>query len=489
MKKYTSTETLDKDFLKVDGSNIDDKKSEFGKNVGIDKINLSNPKSSTELVQAKAVIDYLKGTGENSVKISDNAKTVATGKGSIAISIGKGSIVTGASSIALGENNKVLEAQSDNEIKGRDTIAIGSRIKSAVSNAIILENDSEGEENTVSVGGYAPGKQRRIINVSDPTKANDAANKNYVDGMLKKAKEEANKTAMKYDDSKNVITLGGKNSQHAPVVIDNLRSGLGIDDIKNGGIASAKQGKTLDLVKKLVAGELDKNSLHKAVNVADLKALATAGLNFAGNNSDSLVHKNLGETLEIVGQGLKKEKAADFKGTDGNIAVKADSTKTKLEVSLSEDLKGLKSAEFKNDKGTVNIQGDEIALKDKDGKAIIATLNDKGLTVGNSTNNTDKTHTVYGKNGVTVHGKDGKSAVSLTTKNENGKETATLAFSKGADGKYIGAITGLADLDDKSDGSSVANKNYVDDKVQSINGNRPFVYYLDGKKSGERARR
>ncbi|MFY1026752.1 hypothetical protein ACE4RU_03210, partial [Actinobacillus seminis] len=258
MKKYTSTATLDKDFLKVDGSNIDDKKSEFGKNVGIDKINLSNPKSSTELVQAKAVIDYLKGTGENSVKISDNAKTVATGKGSIAIgdnagakndgaisigqgsdasgkdsvSIGKGSIVTGASSIALGENNKVLEAQSyvigsDNEIKGRDTIAIGSRIKSAVSNAIILGNDSEGEENTVSVGGHAPGKQRRIINVADPTKANDAANKNYVDGMLKKAKEEANKTAMKYDDSKNAITLGGKDSQHAPVVIDNLRSGLG----------------------------------------------------------------------------------------------------------------------------------------------------------------------------------------------------------------------------------------------------------------------
>lgn len=46
----------------------------------------------------------------------------------------------------------------------------------------------------------------------------------------------------------------------------------------------------------------------------------------------------------------------------------------------------------------------------------------------------------------------------------------------------MGAITGLADLDDKADGSSVANKNYVDDKVQSINGNRPFVYYLDGKK-------
>lgn len=65
----------------------------------------------------------------------------------------------------------------------------------------------------------------------------------------------------------------------------------------------------------------------------------------------------------------------------------------------------------------------------KDGKPT-ATLNDKGLTVGNSTNDTDKTHTVYGKNGVTVHGKDGKSAVSLTTKNENGKDSDPSFWNK-----------------------------------------------------------
>ncbi|WP_336595882.1 YadA-like family protein [Actinobacillus seminis] len=306
---------------------------------------------------------------------------------------------------------------------------------------------------------------------------------------------EAEKVAVKYDDdTKTSITLGGKGTngtKSSPVVIDNLKSGLGIDDIKDSGIASAAQGKQRDLVKELVAGELDKDSSHKAVNVADLKAVAQAGLNFAGNNSDSLVHKNLGETLEIVGQGLTKEKVADFKDTDGNIAVKADSTKTKLEVSLSEDLKGLKSAEFKDDKGnTVNINGNAITLKGKDGNPTIATLNDKGLTVGdNSDTSSYKTHTHYGKDGLTVHGKDGTSAVSLTTKNDNGKETATLAFGKGADGKYIGAITGLADLDDKADDSSVANKNYVDtevkkldQKLSSANSNRPFDYYLDNKK-------
>lgn len=186
-----------------------------------------------------------------------------------------------------------------------------------------------------------------------------------------------------------------------------------------------------------------------------------------------------------MGQGLDQEKTDTFTGTNGNIAVKADSTKTKLEVSLNEELKGLKSAEFKNDKGIANITGNEIALKDKDGKAKIATLNEKGLTVGDEqgTNGSDKNHTVYGKNGLTVYGKDGQSAVSLTTKNENGKEAATLAFAKEADNKTgTGVITGLADLTDSSDASSAANKKYVDDKVQSINGNRPFDYYVDGKK-------
>lgn len=50
--------------------------------------------------------------------------------------------------------------------------------------------------------------------------------------------------------------------------------------------------------------------------------------------------------------------------------------------------------------------------------------NEKGLTVGDEqgANGSDKTHTVYGKNGVTVYGKDGQSAVGLTTKNENGKK-------------------------------------------------------------------
>ncbi|WP_256692757.1 YadA-like family protein [Histophilus somni] len=825
LKNYTkTTDLVDKlgtAYLKVDGSNIDDKQADFGKNVGIGKINLENgKKSTTELVQAQALIDYLKGTGDKSVKVSDSPTTEALGDGSVsvghgaisrnegsiamgyganalntgAVSIGQDSNVLGMSSIgigrentvrgnfsfAVGDNNVIEKEQnyvmgSDNKITGKQNISIGSRNEvegneniilgsnitadDEIHNAIVLGTGSLAKSNALSVGSMR--HKRKIVFVADPTDNYDAANKKYVDerglkfkgndagqteqlvnldklltidsseakkddrGMKEKdiktkvEKEgdnakliltlnkadnvsehderavtskavaakltnyatkfevegnkgskftvndslkikgkvgsgsakthqnittttkkgastleialnsdlkgiksiggreigagkgkkiassiefnkqgangtkpktnvviesnggtfvfdrtgltlntkqikglasglglkdsdtnndsiinnvlagtpdkdntkgnkiannavnvqdlsavakaivgkvtaqhsEAEKVAVKYDDeNKTSITLGGKpeaGKTVAPVAIDNLKSGLGIDDIKDSGIASATQGKQRELVKKLVSGELDKDSSHKAVNVADLKAVAQAGLDFAGNNSDSIVHKNLGEKLEIVGKGLDKAKVTTFKGTDGNIAVKADSAKSQLEISLNEELKGLKSAEFKDDKGnTVNINGNAITLKGKDGNPTIATLNDKGLTVGDKdATNGDKTHTVYGKDGLTVKGKDGSTeAISLkVTKDKDGKgkekEKATLSFGKGADGKYIGAITGLADLADGADGSSVANKNYVDtevkkldQKLSSANSNRPFDYYLGDEK-------
>lgn len=82
--------------------------------------------------------------------------------------------------------------------------------------------------------------------------------------------------------------MGGKNgSASVPVVINNLKSALGIDGM-NGKPDSQKNGLNLELVKKLVLNQLDKtqdkqeDNLHKAVNLADLKAIAQAGLSFFG---------------------------------------------------------------------------------------------------------------------------------------------------------------------------------------------------------------
>ncbi|MFD0965601.1 YadA-like family protein [Seminibacterium arietis] len=492
------------------------------------------------------------------------------------------------------------------------TVKYGNEQVTTTADGISIRNGENEDKEVLSIKNkngkgeinFAKGADGKITGLADLTDTSDdssATNKKYVDNALKTLKDNADKTAVKYDDdTKSSITLGGKDSGKAPVAITNLKSGLGIDDIQ-GQPDSAKQGKMVELVKDLVAGKFDTNT-HKAVNVGDLKAIALSGLNFVGNDGKD-VHKNLGEKLEIVGRGVKD--INNFKGTDNNIAV--TNKDSKLEISLNESLKDMDSFETKakqvrndpelyakskldgaglhlkpyaddtgllpltdkeadygllslklrdgdktntqtadditlkngdsenvstaiantleakdgndptvtlinkqtaagntmsDDKGNIAVysrtgatlsnkkgddatyKADRVTLLDIDGNT--ATLNSKGLTVGDSDSKSgDKTNTTYAKNGLTVHGKDGKEAVSLTTTHKDGKDTATLAFAKDGD-KATGVITGLKDLDDKADGSSAANKNYVDSKLEKAlsdaAGNRPFDYYLDDVK-------
>ncbi|WP_249960688.1 YadA-like family protein [Histophilus somni] len=244
LKDFTTTETLEDDFLRVTGENINGHQKEFGKNVGLEEVKLEKDETegTSELVQAKALVDYLKGTGEKSVKLSDSSKTQAIGEGSIsighnavsrnegaialgynseasnsgAISIGQGSTVLGASSVAVGKENDVkgnfsfvlgegntLDKEqtyvigSDNTISGAKNIAIGLGntvggnenivlgshvdLKDDVEGAIVLGDKSIGVSNAVSVGNALT--KRRIVFVDTPQGEYDAVNKKYVDDL------------------------------------------------------------------------------------------------------------------------------------------------------------------------------------------------------------------------------------------------------------------------------------------------------------------
>lgn len=75
---------------------------------------------------------------------------------------------------------------------------------------------------------------------------------------------EADKVAVKYDSDEKILSLGGKVQMvvlpHPPVAINNLKSGLGLDNDTQGQLMG--QDKTLELVKKLVAGD-DMNDPQK----------------------------------------------------------------------------------------------------------------------------------------------------------------------------------------------------------------------------------
>ncbi|WP_210726410.1 YadA-like family protein [Histophilus somni] len=525
LKQYTKTSDIGNTYLKIDGTNIggDSGKKTFGQNVGLAAINLTTDKESTQLVQAKALIAYLKGAGEKSVKISDNLETKAEGEGSISIgdkavsknegsialgyganalntasiSIGQNSIVTGLkavslgsnntvggdSSIVLGETNTVAGVQSfvmgtNNNISGRENIVFGSRnTVSANSNivfgsditiddtnitdAIVLGNGSTAEKTALSIGNEKI--KRRIANVAEPTKEYDAANKKYVDARGLKFK--------------------GNDGQEQRVNLDKL---LTIDSSES----KTKDGNTQEKdIKTSVTKEGDEAKLTLTLNKADKvsehdeRAVTSKAVHAAiGEVKNSLANAEI--SYKANGKGDKTVKLTDgFDFTDGSNTTAEVGEKGVVKFNLNKELKDMTSFE----------------TEAKDGNK--AKLDQSGLTVGNkdATNgdatNGDKTHTVYGKDGLTVHSKDGKSAVSLKVADgKDGKaQSATLEFSKGDDDKGTGSIKGLKDLDKNSTGDMAANKNYVDEKfgevdkkldekIASANSNRPFDYYAGEEK-------
>ena len=77
-----------------------------------------------------------------------------------------------------------------------------------------------------------------------------------------------------------------------------------------------------------------------AVNVAQLKDVASAGLNFKGDG-DTVVHRDLGETVNIVGGNTEADSL-----TEGNIGVVADDTTGMLNVKLAKNLTGLSNVKL-----------------------------------------------------------------------------------------------------------------------------------------------
>lgn len=99
LKEVVGTTNLDRDFLMITGKNIgnDGNKKLLGINVGVNKIE----DNSTQLVQADAVRNYLKGTGNDSVRVSEDA--IADGDGSI--SIGKDAEAKNEDAISIGKKS------------------------------------------------------------------------------------------------------------------------------------------------------------------------------------------------------------------------------------------------------------------------------------------------------------------------------------------------------------------------------------------------
>ena len=159
-----------------------------------------------------------------------------------------------------------------------------------------------------------------------------------------------------------------------------------------GSSIADKAGNTF--LDKIDAAAADNNTKNGAVNVTDLKntadAIGNKGLNF-GAQSGNDIHKNLGEKLEIVGEGTK----ADDNYSASNI--KTMTKDGKVVIGLDKDLNGLNSISIPGKNGVDGKDG--VSISGKDGANGI----DGKVSIGKD-----------GKDAVSIAGKDGVGHIGLT---------------------------------------------------------------------------
>ena len=171
------------------------------------------------------------------------------------------------------------------------------------------------------------------------------------------------------------------NSSTEPTKLNNVGSSI-----------ADKAGDTyLDKINNAAA---DNNAKNAAVNVTDLKnaadAIGNKGLNFGTQSGDD-IHKNLGEKLEIVGEGTK---------ADDNYSGKNIKTMTKdgkVVIGLDKDLNGLNSIGVPGKDGVAGKDG--VSISGKDGANGV----DGKVSIGKD-----------GKDAVSIAGKDGVGHIGLT---------------------------------------------------------------------------
>ena len=285
------------------------------------------------------------------------------------------------------------------------------------------------------------------------------------------------------------IGVNGKDG--SSVVINGKDGSIGLNgkDGKDGLTMKGEKGQPGLNGKDGITRIVYEDNNHDKHEVATLDD----GLNFTGNNTDTVNKQKLNSLVKVQGEGVDKNTSATFKSAAGNINVKADGTDT-LEVQLNKDLKNINTIknggnatftiggnEFKFDGGNVNMGGNNITnLK-------------SGIVNNNSTDDTNGANI----GDVKTISKANDLHIAPTTSNRQGETTTsyaydtasksvTLKYNDGNGANQAGTIakidlSGLADqIKDGYSFSTDAKGNVVGNHAVTAVGNGKTVSYAAG---------
>ena len=352
--------------------------------------------------------------------------------------------------------------------------------------------------NVKSTGNTTADSETAAKTISDGKTVEMAAGKNLT------VKQTSNNDGAKVEfDLANDIKIGkdGKDGVDGKIGVNGKDGSSVVINGKDGSIGlNGKDGKDGLTMKgeKGQPGLNGKDGITRIVyedNNHDKHEVATLddGLNFTGNNTDTVNKQKLNSLVKVQGEGVDKNTSATFKSAAGNINVKANGTDT-LEVQLNKDLKNINT--IKNGgNATFTIGGDNFAFNGGNvslGGNNITNLK-SGIVNNNDTDNTNAANIGDVKN----ISKANDLHIAPTTSNRTGETTTsyaydtasksvTLKYNDGNGANQAGTIakidlSGLADqIKDGYSFSTDAKGNVVGNHAVTAVGNGKTVSYAAG---------
>ena len=352
--------------------------------------------------------------GADSSKLTDNNIGVNADGGKLKVQLAKDIDLTKDGSVKIGDttvNNDGLTITGGPSVKkdginAGDKKITGVKAGEADTDAVNVKQLKDKVTTVESSDGTIS-----VTDKNDPTSATyDAAKGHQYDikinnqGVVNNAqipvvytKQDGTKVYKQPDGTFNTAKDGSGDVVNAGDIIASMNNpnASTTDPMKLNNVGSSiadKAGNTF--LDKIDAAAGDNNTKNGAVNVTDLKntadAIGNKGLNF-GAQSGNDIHKNLGEKLEIVGEGTK----ADDNYSASNI--KTMTKDGKVVIGLDKDLNGLNSIGVPGKDGVAGKDG--VSISGKDGANGI----DGKVSIGKD-----------GKDAVSIAGKDGVGHIGLT---------------------------------------------------------------------------
>ena len=383
--------------------------------------------------------------GADKAKLTDNNIGVNNDNGKMKVQLSKDLDLTKDGSVKIGDttvNNDGLTIAGGPSVK-KDGINAGNKTITGVKAG---ENDTDAVnvkqlKDKVTTVKSSDGSISVTDTNTDPTKGHAYDIKINSQGVVNNAqlpvvytKQDGTKVYKQPDGTFNTAKDGSGTVVNAGDVIASMNSAgdSTTAPTKLNNVASSiadKAGNTF--LDKIDAAAGDNNTKNGAVNVSDLKnaadAIGNKGLNF-GAQSGADIHKNLGEKLEIVGEGTKADN--NYSGSN----IKTMTKDGKVVIGLDKDLNGLNSIGVPGKDGVAGKDG--VSISGKDG--------------------------ANGVDGKVSIGKDGKDAVSIAGK--DGVGHIGLTGPKGADGSNGKSV----DISTKDGKQTLVNPENGTDKSQRI---------------------